>query len=298
MPVYASLDLGGTRLKAVIGRDGPRVLASRSVDTEAAAGSEHVLDRMATLIEELAAETGARVEGVAVGCPGLVDRGAGVSLFLPNLPGQWRGVPVAARLGARLRAPVHLLNDVRMATFGELAYGYGRRSRDAGRATPTLVLLALGTGVGGGVVVDGVLRLGAAGAAGEIGHVAVEPEGLPCSCGSRGSVVPASQRATVLRFTPKLRASSACDRSRASALSQEASSAPVELPRQGAKRPSSGCGACPDSRSSSRKSEALGERLPVSQACKTLLLRFKRRRIAVWERRPRSARTSSLEANS
>jgi glucokinase len=183
---YASVDLGGTRLKALVGRDGPEVLASRSIETEAAGGPEHVLDRIARLVEGLAAEAGETIGGLAVGCPGLVDRMGGVVRFLPNLPGQWRDVPVGALLGSRLGLPVHLLNDVRMATLGELAYGHGRRCREAGTEAPTLVLLALGTGVGGGVVVDGKLRLGAAGAAGEIGHVNVEPEGLPCSCGSRG----------------------------------------------------------------------------------------------------------------
>jgi glucokinase len=166
---YASVDLGGTRLKALVGRDGPEVLASRSVETEAAGGPDHVLDRIASLVESLAVEASVTIGGLAVGCPGLVDRMSGVVRFLPNLPGQWRDVPVGARLGSRLGVPVHLLNDVRMATLGELAYGHGRRCREAGTEAPTLVLLALGTGVGGGVVVDGKLRLGAAGAAGEIG---------------------------------------------------------------------------------------------------------------------------------
>lgn len=185
-PAYASVDLGGTRLKALVGRDGPCVLASRSIDTEAAGGHAHVLGRIAGLVKELQAEAGVEVAGLSIGCPGLVDRERGVTLFCPNLPGQWRDVPVATWLGARLRVPVHLLNDVRMATLGELVYGHGQRCRDGGRSAPTLVMITLGTGVGGGVVVDGKLRLGAAGAAGEIGHVTVEPEGLPCSCGSRG----------------------------------------------------------------------------------------------------------------
>jgi glucokinase len=184
--VYASVDLGGTRLKALVGCDGPRVLASRSVDSEAAGGHDHVLGRIGDLVEELQREAGVSVEALAIGCPGLVDRERGATLFCPNLPGQWRDVAVAARLGARFGVPVHLLNDVRMATLGELAYGHGKRCREAGVEAPTMVLLALGTGIGGGVVVDGKLRLGAAGAAGEIGHVTVEPDGLPCSCGSRG----------------------------------------------------------------------------------------------------------------
>jgi glucokinase len=186
LAAYASVDLGGTRVKVLVGRDGPEVLATRCVDTEATLGVEHVLERIALLVEEVSAEARVAIEGVAVGCPGLVDRSAGVTRLLPNLGAGWRDVPVGHLLGARLGVPVHLLNDARMATLAELEYGRGRRCREAGNPAPTLVLLTLGTGVGGGVVVDGRLRLGAHGAAGEIGHVTVEPEGLPCSCGNRG----------------------------------------------------------------------------------------------------------------
>ena len=86
---------------------------------------------------------------------------------------------MARLLGERLGAPVHLLNDVRAATLGEFTFG-------AGRGTSTMALFALGTGIGGGVVVDGRLRLGPLGSAGELGHQIVDPGGPLCGCGARG----------------------------------------------------------------------------------------------------------------
>jgi glucokinase len=84
-------------------------------------------------------------------------------------------------LSKGIGAPVFLLNDARMAALGELHYGWGR-----GRLSPTFALLTLGTGVGGGVVVDGRLRLGTLGSAGELGHLTVDPDGTRCGCGGRG----------------------------------------------------------------------------------------------------------------
>ena len=127
----------------------------------------------------LAAQAGARPLALGMGMPGLVDRERGLTLFLPNLPTQWRGVAVRDVLTARLGCPVYLLNDVRTATLGELAFGRGR-------GVANMLFFALGTGVGGGVVVDGNLRLGPLGAAGELGHQTILPEGPLCGCGNRG----------------------------------------------------------------------------------------------------------------
>jgi glucokinase len=102
-----------------------------------------------------------------------------VTKFLPNLPTQWRNVEVARILGSRLGCSIRLLNDVRTATLGELRYGHGQ-------SAGTMAFFALGTGVGGGVVIDGQLRLGPLGAAGELGHQTILPDGPRCGCGNRG----------------------------------------------------------------------------------------------------------------
>ncbi len=182
-PLYAGLDLGGTTLQAGIGPVDGDLLANSEVATEAHQGPERVIERMIRLIHELEAKAGGKVRGLGVGCPGWIDATSGITKFLPNLPTQWREVPLAARLGEALGVEVKLMNDARLATLGELRYGHGRGRRD-----PTLVLFTLGTGIGGGVVVDGRLRLGPLGAAGEIGHMTVVQDGRSCSCGSRGCV--------------------------------------------------------------------------------------------------------------
>ena len=95
------------------------------------------------------------------------------------MPTQWRGVPVRQTLQQQLDCAVHVLNDARTATLGEMVFGHGQKVKD-------MIFFTLGTGVGGGVVLDGRLRLGPLNAAGELGHQTVDPHGLPCGCGSRG----------------------------------------------------------------------------------------------------------------
>jgi glucokinase len=118
---------------------------------------------------------------LGIGVPGLVEIEKGRTLFLPNLPTQWRGIEVAAPLATRLGCPVSLLNDARMAALGELRFGAGKDDDDL-----TFVFFTLGTGVGGGIAIDGKLRLGPLGAAAELGHQMILPDGPRCGCGSRG----------------------------------------------------------------------------------------------------------------
>jgi len=177
--IYASVDLGGTNIAGVFaGQDG-RILGEKKVPTQSHEGPEAVLERIAELVDGLAQEIGSRPLALGMGIPGLADLKNGVTKFLPNLPTQWRDVPVRGVLSPKIGCPVYLLNDVRMATLGELTFGHGRSAR-------TMVFFALGTGIGGGVAVDGKLRLGPLGAAGELGHQTILPEGPRCGCGSRG----------------------------------------------------------------------------------------------------------------
>lgn len=177
--LYAGIDLGGTTLVgAIAGTDG-RIVAERSVPTQSHRGPQAVLDTAADLVNALADSVGARVAAVGMGVPGLVDLRAGVTKFLPNLPTQWRDVAVREILSPRLGCEVYLLNDVRTATLGELTFGHGKEA-------DTMIFFALGTGIGGGVVVNRVLRLGPLGAAGELGHQTILPDGPRCGCGNRG----------------------------------------------------------------------------------------------------------------
>lgn len=177
--VFGSLDLGGTNIKGAFGTTEGRIIHSVSIPTESHAGPEVVLNRMAALVGDLAEYSGETPEAVGIGVPGLLDLERGVARFLPNFPSQWHNVAVSSHLAPRLGCPVYLLNDVRMATLGELTFGHGRDF-------PNLVFFSLGTGIGGGVVVDGKLRLGPMGAAGEVGHQTILADGPVCGCGNRG----------------------------------------------------------------------------------------------------------------
>ena len=184
--LLAGVDLGGTSIKAALADESGRVLARDVIPTESHQGPDGVLARIADLIQRLRANIAnespqAQLLGLGMGVPGLVDVQSGTTKFLPNLPTQWRDVPAAATLSERLGSPVRLLNDVRTATLGELRFGHGR---DQPRMT--LAFFSIGTGVGGGVAIDGQLRLGPLGAAGELGHQTLMADGPRCGCGNRG----------------------------------------------------------------------------------------------------------------
>lgn len=179
MSVHLGLDLGGTNVKCAVvevGHDGSRVVATASAPNASERGPDEVLRRVVELGQETLG--GRAASSAGLGLPGHFDAQTGTGVLLPNLKGDWSGRPIAAPVGEGLGMPVRLVNDSRALTLAELRLGAGRGARD-------LVCVALGTGVGGGVVIGGRLHLGLA-HAGEIGHQTVEPEGPPCGCGNRG----------------------------------------------------------------------------------------------------------------
>lgn len=173
---YVGIDLGGTNIAGGVASEDGKLLRTASCPTRPEEGPESVLARIAEISAELAQ---GRLLGVGVGVPGLVDTTSGVTKFLPNLPTQWREVAAGAYLETKLACPVRLLNDCRTAAMGELRFGAGRNYHD-------LVLFMIGTGIGGGVILDGKVRLGTLGAAGELGHQTILPDGPRCGCGNRG----------------------------------------------------------------------------------------------------------------
>ena len=173
--MWASVDIGGTNIALALASGDGHIEAETCIPTQSEQGADAVLERIATALSGL----GPRPEAIGVGVPGLADLARGHTLFLPNLPGNWRNVPVVPGLQSRIGCPVYLLNDVRMATLGELTFGLGRGVRD-------LAFFAIGTGIGGGVALDGRLRLGPLGSAGELGHQTIMPDGPLCGCGNRG----------------------------------------------------------------------------------------------------------------
>lgn len=178
---HLGLDLGATNVKwAVLERDGDdwTVLERGQFPTSAADGADAVIERMAGQAEH-ARETWPDLATVGVGIPGLFDPVEGIATFTPNLPPDWERRPVVAPLRAHLGLPVRLINDARAFGLAELRLG-------AGRGCDTMVGLALGTGVGGVVVVGGEVHFGHDGTGGELGHQTLQPDGPPCTCGNHG----------------------------------------------------------------------------------------------------------------
>ena len=153
---YVGIDLGGTNLKLGLVSAEGRILDRLTTPTEADGGPDHVLERMAQAVRDLSEQAGIEtgdVAGVGVGAPGPLDSKAGVVLFAPNLKG-WTNIPVRDTLHEKLGLLVNLENDANAAAYGEFRCG-------AGRDVHTMFLLTLGTGVGGGMILDDRLYRGA-----------------------------------------------------------------------------------------------------------------------------------------
>jgi glucokinase len=180
---HLGLDLGGTNLKVAVlersDREGetPVLLASDTLPTHAERGPDGVVAVMVEAGLDAIATHGP-VATIGIGVPGLFERETGVIRLFPNFPGPWTGYPLRARLEAGLGRPVALINDARAHTLAESRMGAGRGAR-------TMALVTLGTGIGGGLIVDGKLHLGT-GTGGEIGHQTVLENGPQCGCGNRG----------------------------------------------------------------------------------------------------------------
>ncbi len=163
----AIVDTGGIRLRA-------------GLPTLSHMGTQEVIAR---LLEEVRAlqrqgeQMGLRCQSVGVACPGVLDRAHRLVLYSPNLA--WHNVPLADILCQELNLPVYMENDANLYALGEYAYGMGQGRHD-------LICFTLGTGVGGGIVMNGRLLNGHSGWAAELGHTIVQPNGRPCGCGARG----------------------------------------------------------------------------------------------------------------
>lgn len=181
--MYIGIDLGGTKIAAAaVDVASGEIAGLHIVPTNAHEGPDVVLDRMSDLIMTVCHDAGLsldQLDGLGVGVPGLFDQQTGETLFLPNLAGRWHGVGVRSALRRVVDCPIWLINDARAFVLAEAALG-------AGRGAHTVVGLTIGTGIGGGIAIGGRLHLGIDGTAGEVGHMTIDPHGLPCGCGNVG----------------------------------------------------------------------------------------------------------------
>jgi glucokinase len=178
--IAIGVDLGGTNMRIAAVEDTGQVLQIVSTVTDVRRGRDYVIAEMCATIRNLARESSSscKLLGIGVGIPGIIDLGTGTLHSAANLPG-WSNYPVRSELENRLGVPVMLENDANCAALGEKWIG-------AGRGVEDLCMLTLGTGVGGGFVINGKPWHGMIGMAGEIGHMTVVREGISCPCGNTG----------------------------------------------------------------------------------------------------------------
>jgi glucokinase len=190
------VDLGGTNLRTALLTPEGEVLEKFKEATGASEGHKKVIDRLIGSIERqrrIAEEHGRAVAAVGVGAPGVILAHQGVVVKSPNFP-DWNNLPLKQVLETALNLPVFIENDANAAALGE-------QWRGAGRGIGSMILLTLGTGVGGGIILDGRIWRGADGMAGEVGHMTIIPDGRRCGCGNTGCLeMYASARGIVMSY--------------------------------------------------------------------------------------------------
>ena len=178
------VDLGGTNLRSILMDRKAHILGRDSRESLASQGKEATIDQIVRSVRAVLESAGSAgishpsVLGVGIGSPGPLSTKEGIVYIAPNLPG-WENVPLVRILRDKIQLPIFLENDANAAALGEWWIG-------AGRAVDDLVLLTLGTGIGGGIIIKGEVLHGAWDTAAEVGHMIVREGGLLCNCGARG----------------------------------------------------------------------------------------------------------------
>ncbi len=184
MRLSLAIDLGGTKVAAAVVREDGTIISHSTRPTEASRGGDWVLNRIKEAAVE-ALENGkvhpSSLIGVGLGTPGVVDSERGIMLSeAVNIP-DWKGRNLKAELEQILGIPAFIENDANAAGLGEFVFG-------AGKGAKSLVFVALGTGIGGAVILNGEIVHGTSFAAGELGHISIDPNGLKCGCGNYGCI--------------------------------------------------------------------------------------------------------------
>ncbi len=194
MRTAVGIDLGGTFIKGAIVDEAGTIVIKEEIPTHAERGPSDILRRIEELARVLIERSGVELTdcaGVGIGVPGFIDTEAGVAVEVINIG--WKNVFVRDPLTESLGLPVYMENDANAAALGEAFAG-------AGKGCESALCITLGTGVGGGVILEGKVLRGASHMAGEIGHIVLYPEGAPCNCGHRGCLETVSSATGVVRL--------------------------------------------------------------------------------------------------
>jgi len=187
------VDLGGTNLKAGALLSDGEILYRTATPSRVDEGRDSTVRTIIAAIEEVRSRVeGGRLAGVGIGIAGAVKQREGIVVQAPNLPG-WEGFSIVGALSEAVPCPVFIDNDANLFTLGEGWSGAARESAN-------FCCLTLGTGVGGGLVLDGKLWHGVDGTAGEVGHIVVEPDGIECPCGGRGCLEMYASATAIVRM--------------------------------------------------------------------------------------------------
>ncbi|MGC8834526.1 MAG: ROK family protein [Armatimonadota bacterium] len=181
-PYIIGVDLGGTNVRAVLSDRSGNILQDARRPTLATEPPPVIEGQIVGAVRDAMARAGVSeqdVAGVGIGIPGIMDHETGVVFWSPNFPTWSDAEPVGANVAKQLGLATYIINDARCAALGELHFGAGRGARN-------MVMITLGTGIGGAIVLDGKLMLGPQGSIGEIGHQTLWPDGPKCGCGNFG----------------------------------------------------------------------------------------------------------------
>lgn len=174
------VDLGGTNIKTGIVSNTGTIISKISLKTEAEKGPSHIIKQVITGIHSILENHNHKIKGIGIGFPGTVSVKTGLVESPPNLPG-WGRIDLRKKIEKEFKTKVYLENDANAAAIGELIFGSGKKY-------DSFVMVTLGTGVGGGIVINRKIFHGETGAAGELGHVIINMNGNACNCGSKGCV--------------------------------------------------------------------------------------------------------------
>lgn len=191
------VDIGGTGIKVGIVKDNGKIICKTSFPTAVQNGANEIIDELGCAIQKLVADSDIDerdILGVGVGCPGAISSASGIVDYANNL--NWKNVHLGENLGAMLGKPIKVSNDANVAALGEAIFGVGRTYKDT-------IFITLGTGVGGGIVINRELYEGNESKGAEIGHTVIVVDGEPCTCGRRGCMEAYSSATALIRETKR-----------------------------------------------------------------------------------------------
>ncbi|MDZ4224939.1 MAG: ROK family protein, partial [bacterium] len=172
------VDAGGTHLRVALLNETGKIVAKETSIVGPERSPEKFFTQLAQVIQKTAGDRLKKIDGIGLGLPGICNPKEGVIHQLPHYP-EWKDVPVGKILKKSFKVPVYFDNDANMAALGEHWKGVARKY-------PTFIMLTLGTGIGGGLILENKLWRGEEGFAGEVGHMVIERNGRPCACGGQG----------------------------------------------------------------------------------------------------------------